>query len=105
MKHILSFDIDEIGRNEFLEHCTKNPIDNKDKIISYMEKYMVPFTNILATSSCVVDIMSGTEIKLPDNGFTDGEYLWFTSELYHFKQYNLKLNDDFIDHVLKKVTV
>ena len=35
-----------------------------------------------------------------NNAHSDGVYQWYEDEIYHFEKYNLKLNDDFIQHVL-----
>lgn len=98
-KYILNFDIDTLTADKISEHCTKHPIDRKDEIISYMKSGQKEWF----TTACVYDIVTKQEIDIPDTGYTDGEYLWYATEIYHFEKYNLKLNDDFIEHVLSKI--
>ena len=97
-KRILGFDIDGLTADTLSEHCTTQPIDGKDEIVSYMKSGHKEWF----TTACVTDIVTGEETETPDNGFTDGKYLWYAAEIYHFEKYNLKLNDDFIAHVLSK---
>lgn len=104
MKHIVCFDIDDISKEMFSGFCTESDILNKDTILNYVRSYMEPGTHLFATTACVTDIVTGEETETPDNGFTDGEYLWYAAEIYHFEKYNLKLNDDFIAHVLSKMS-
>jgi hypothetical protein len=34
------------------------------------------------------------------NLYTDGIYEWDDEEIYHFEHYNMKLDDEFIKHIL-----
>ena len=34
--------------------------------------------------------------------YNDGKYRWFTDTIYYFEKYNVKLPDDFIEHVLNQ---
>lgn len=95
---ILAFDIDGLTADTISKHCTTRPIDGKDSVISYMKSGHKKWF----TTACVQDIVTEQETDIPDTGFTDGEYLWYAAEIYHFEKYNLKLNDDFIAHVLSK---
>lgn len=82
-----------------MKRCTADKIDNKDRILAYMKS----FEPECFSSAFVVDIVEDFDTQIDDVGFTDGEYTWYTSWIYHFEKYNLKLNDDFIAHVLSKV--
>lgn len=95
---ILDFDIDSLTAGTLSEHCTIHPINGKSGIISYMKSGRKEWF----TTDYVEDIVTGQETDIPDTGFTDGEYLWYAAEIYHFEKYNLKLNDNFIAHVLNK---
>lgn len=97
---ILDFDIDGLTADTISEHCTTHPIDGKDEIVSYMKSGHKEWF----TTACVQDIVTEQETDISDTGFTDGEYLWYAAEIYHFEKYNLKLNDDFIAHVLSKMS-
>lgn len=69
----------------------------KNKIVDYLKKFKAS----LFTSDPVVDIFTGAVVADADNGYTDGRYTWFKSEVYYFEKYNLKLNKDFIEYVLE----
>ena len=64
---------------------------------------MKSFSPSLFTSAPVIDVFTDEEVTTADNGYSDGEYTWYESEIYHFDKYNLKLNDDFIEYVLNKI--
>lgn len=96
MKYILNYDIDE-KNSDFLKKQFQNfDPEYKNTVLSYMKA----FKPILFTSMFVVDIITNTDTKKIDNGYSDGEYIWYESEIYYFEKYNLKLNDDFIKHIL-----
>lgn len=70
----------------------------KDKILAYFKKYK----QVVAITREMVDYISGKSLRKSVLGFTDGEYWWTSEEVYHFEKYDMKLNDDFISHVLAK---
>ena len=98
-KYALNIDIDTLTADTISEHCATHPIERKAEILSFMKSGRKE----LFTTACVRDIVTEQETDIPDTGFTDEEYLWYAAEIYHFEKYNLKLNDDFIAHVLSKV--
>lgn len=99
MKYAISSSIRYLSKEDFLKRCTDADIDNNDKIVQYMRS----FEPECFSSAFVIDIVNGFDTQIDDTGFTDGEYTWYTSWIYHFEKYNLKLNDDFIAHVLSKI--
>lgn len=88
--------IKKIGVSEFSKIISENPIDEKEKVLEYLKK----FPEVAFTSEPVRDKYSNKIVYDADNARTDGKYTWYESEIYHFEKYNLKLNDDFIQHVL-----
>ena len=99
MKYILSYDIDAVNKDVLSKNILSNSITGKEIILNYMKS----FSPTLFTSAPVIDIFTNEEVKSADNGYSDGEYTWYESEMYYFDKYNLKLNEDFIKHVLSKV--
>jgi hypothetical protein len=99
MKYILNYDIDDLSAEALKKQFMDNPISNKVEIL----KYMKSLSPSIFTSAPVIDVFTDEEVKSADNGYTDGEYTWYESEIYYFEKYNLKLNDDFIEYVLSKV--
>lgn len=75
----------------------ENP--NKKKILSYLK-------NSSFESSCttekVFDYVEKKITDIPMVSYCDNKFYWDDREIYYFEKYNLKLNDDFIEYVLKR---
>ena len=84
-----------MSKEEFNKNTTKNPVDDKYKILEYLKR----FEDCAFTSQPVYDIYNGEKISDADNAKTDGVYTWYQSEIYHFEKYDLQLNDDFIRYL------
>jgi len=97
-KYIFDKSIEELKKDELLKFTSNFAIDNKDVILSYMKR----FSECAFTSAPVKDIFSGELVCNANNARTDGVYQWYENEIYYFEKYNLKLNDDFIEYVLKR---
>lgn len=98
-KFITDIDINKLSEEQLKNLISEQPVKNKDIILSYLKKF--PYSAF--TSQPVFDKFSGEEVFFADNAHTDGMYTWYESEIYHFDKYNLKLNNDFIEHVLNKI--
>ena len=92
-------DLNKMRPGEINNYIDSRSLDRKNDILDYMRSGNSP---VLFTSQPVKDAVTGEELKKVDNGYSDGKYLWFESEIYHFDKYNLKLEDDFIKYVLNK---
>lgn len=97
---LLAFDtnISDLSEKEFEKNTSETAIPCKEKILGYMKK----FDPCAFTTQPVYDRITGEKVVKADNEHSDGEYSWYESDIYHFEKYNLKLNDDFIQHVLSK---
>ena len=84
--------------DEFMKVTSETEISCKSVIAEYMRKY----GPCAFTSEPVYDKLTGEKVFGADNAHTDGKYIWYETEIYHFNKYNIKLNDDFIEHVLKQ---
>lgn len=84
-----------MSKEEFDKNITKNPVDDKYKILEYLKR----FDDWAFTSQPVYDIYSGEKVSDADNAKTDGVYTWYQSEIYYFEKYNLHLNDEFIHYI------
>ena len=80
------------------EMISKNGIPEKNKILQYLKS----FEPDCASGMTLTDEVTGNDTDLSVNGFEDGTYFWDTRHIYHFEKYNLKLNNDFIKHVLSR---
>ncbi len=87
----------EFTRNPNL--LINNVCESKKLILDYLNS----FKTICASGMWLKDVIDGSIINIQVLGYSDGEYLWDTREIYHFEKYDMKLNDDFIQHVLDKV--
>ncbi|MBQ8567968.1 MAG: hypothetical protein IJ446_01985 [Oscillospiraceae bacterium] len=72
-------------------------IPKKSKILNYFKTYS---SAIAYASSTVTDIITKSKTDIPNAMFTDSFFEWSSSIVYHFEKYNLKLTDEFIQHVL-----
>ncbi len=97
-RYIFDKSIKELKHDELLNVTSENAISNKDIILSYMKG----FSECAFTSAPVKDAFTGEVVYDANNARTDGIYQWYESEIYHFEKYNLKLNEDFIQHVLNR---
>ena len=100
MKFAISTSIRNLNKEELLKRCTDGAILEKNDILEYLKS----FSPNCYSSALVNDILEDQETDISEVGYTDGEYIWYSSWIYHFEKYNLKLNDDFIAHVLSKLS-
>lgn len=98
MKYILNRNIEKMSDKEFELACS-NEIFEKSTIL----KYLKSFKPKGYTTAPLIDKKTGEQISEGFAGYSDGEYEWYDYWIYHFEKYNLKLNDDFIAHVLSKI--
>lgn len=97
MKYAINSNLRKLSKADFLKLCTPKNIPNKNKILEYLKSFDAEY----CSAALVYDVVTGKETQTDELGFTDGEYTWYSSWIYHFEKYNLKLNDDFIEHILK----
>lgn len=99
MKYAINIDVSKKSKEDFLKLCTKNEIENKDYVLKYMKSAKVD----AYSTAYVFDVVNNDETTIDEVLYSDGNYLWSSSWIYYFEKYNLKLNDDFIEHVLSKI--
>lgn len=97
-QYIFDRSIQELSKDELERVTGKTPIDGKEKILAYLKQ----FPECAFTSAPVKDAFTGNIVYGANNARTDGVFQWSESEIYHFEQYNLKLNNDFIQNVLNR---
>lgn len=100
MMFIRNKSISDLTKEELDNNFLSEPINQKSQILKYLKSFSEPYA---FTSQPVIDVFTNEEFEYVDNGFSDGVYVWYKSQIYHFEKYNLKLNDDFIEYVLSKV--
>ena len=82
--------------SSFIALCDSKPIENKADIVRFFAKCI----SIGDGSGVVTDRMTGKATGEYEKMFQDGDYVWYADEVYHFKKYNLHLNDDFVSYVM-----
>ena len=89
--------VDKISAEDQKSISAKYDKDEKAKVLSYLKKFEVASF----TSAPVVDAFTNEIVAVADNGYTDGKYTWYESEVYYFEEYDLKLDKDFIEYIKK----
>lgn len=70
----------------------------KQKIVEYLKKGK----HIAESPSRITDFITGQPINIPLSMQSDGQYSWRSDIIYYYENYNIKLNPEFVAHVLKK---
>lgn len=76
-----------------LDHCKAEPIKNKKLVLDYMgdQKYLEAIR-----ASHIFDYVKNTRTVITNKTYTDGDFFWTEEERYHFDNYNLELERDFL---------
>lgn len=64
--------------------------EEKAKLISYMQSFE-PY----AAAGRIFDCVTGEHIKKEDVGYTDGEFMWTSQDIYHIEKYNAAVTNAF----------
>lgn len=99
MKSIVKFR--ELNGNEYpsIQSMISSIKDaEKDIIVEYLKSGK----HIAESPSRLTDLITGQPIGIPLSMQSDGQYSWRSDVVYYYEKYNIKLNDDFVAHVLKK---
>lgn len=95
-KHIVNGEM-LLNPDEFISE--NNP--SKAELLSFFSS--IPADAVAAGH--LTDIFTGKEIKSVDLCyFENGQWWWTTRDIYHFNKYDMKLDGDFCDYVLKQVS-
>ena len=89
----------ENSNNPNLNTMINFPIENKSVILRFLKS----FEPVAIMAHGVMDYVKNT----PNNSesmvlFNSDEWFWTNEMIYHFDKYDLKLNNDFIEYVLKR---
>lgn len=88
----LGFDVSE----SLKDNISKTPISEKERILQFLKTGT--YNGVRCSS--IYDYVKNEPTFKDINLYTDGIYEWDDEEIYHFEHYNIKLDDDFIEHVL-----
>lgn len=71
-------------------------VEGKEKIL----KYLTSFYPKVATMARVMDHVKKEEVKeLCDLGYYDGVFVWDETDIYHFREYNMPLMEEFLEFI------
>ncbi len=73
-----------------------NPVDNKSVIESFFDKHSPDIVLACRATDYVKEKHIGKSLKI----YSSGGFCWSNEVVYHFKHYDLKLDDEFIAYVL-----
>jgi hypothetical protein len=75
-------------------------IKRKDEILQYLKN-----EEFFAGTRCstMKDLVKKENTHLPTYAYSDGKYFWDDEEIYHFEKYDMRLNDEFVNHALKEI--
>ena len=104
--HYQEFYSDGVSR-EFVESLPKladliseTPIDHKAEIVNYRNDGEVG----LACSALSRDVLTGERLKIRKQTRHDDVYEWNESLAYYVERYNVRLPQEFVDHVLAQIS-
>lgn len=99
MKNIVEFK--EVYGNDYpsiRSMISENKDKNKDIIIAYLKNGK----RTAESPSRPIDLITGKSLNMSLAMQSDGMYTWRSDFVYYYEKYNLKLNPDFISHVLQQ---
>lgn len=69
---------------------------SKRDLLSYLQSAPV----YAAAAGMVFDEIAGTQTDIPLLAYEKDGFLWDSRDIYYLDKYNMKLNDEFMAHVL-----
>lgn len=81
-----------------IDEYSDSPHPEKEKIL----KYLKSFKYSLVSSQCITDKKENCFIDMAYMFYNDGKYEWSSSEIYHFEKYNLILDSNFANYIIKR---
>lgn len=100
MKYISSINLyGKIDLQELKASCSVSALPEKNKVLEYLKKEKLISAY---TTEKVFDLFKGKKTNIAVVAYNDETYYWDDRDVYYFENYNLKLNDDFIQHVLNR---
>lgn len=90
----------KVNVEELKDNLSKTECKYKQIILEYLKN--LNFRTAYTTER-VFDFVKNKETDIPMVAYEDEKYYWDDREIYYFEKYNLKLNDNFIQYVIKKM--
>ena len=92
----------ELGYKEapsLKEFFSNRPHEFQNEIIKYMESRPIDFVRTRLPK----DAFTGEFMHIEEYAQSDEKYFWGSPLIYYVKKYNLRLPEDFVQHVLAKI--
>lgn len=80
------------------ENFASESYPEKEAILSYLKSGSLD----AIAGSCSIDVFTGESTGIPGSVRSDGTYSWGGDLAYYVDKYNLRLPDEFVNHVLSK---
>lgn len=93
--HYAEYDSEEEAK--LLDNISEHEIESKEIVLQYLKGG----TDAGVRCSAVYDFVENASTGKTIHCYTDGEFEWDDSEIYHFENYNLKLDNEFIEKILR----
>jgi len=93
--HYAEYDSEENAK--LIDNISTNEIEGKGTVLQYLKNG----SDAGVRCSAVYDFVERASTGKTIHCYTDGEFEWDDSEIYHFENYNLRLEDEFIEKVLR----
>lgn len=74
------------------------PLDEKQKVVDYLQNLDFRGTSFL--QGPLTDAFTGELMPAKGNGFNDGTWYWYDDLWFYVDKHDVKLPDDFVQHVL-----
>ena len=91
----------EITQDTLARSIPKEKPDYYNKMLDYLKSGIV----ISAMAHINHDVFTGEKIPYEACVYTDGKYRWTSEIIYYVEKYNLILEKEFINHILKEETI
>ena len=89
-----------MGFPSMKEFFQSGKYENQDKIVRYLRTG----EPVMVQTMLPRDVFTGEPLGIEKVFINDGEYIWSSDLAYYVEKYNLLLPDEFIKHVLKKIS-
>ena len=99
MRYIGKYDELSPGRgyDTMRNHMEETPYPQKERVIKYLTSGKID----MVSAEIPKDVLTGKRIPGEKIGMNDGKYLWWNTLAYYVAEYNLRLPEDFENHIMK----
>ena len=85
------------GYDSIKNHFVPIGYANKEKIVEYLMSGSVD----MVSAELPKDVLTGQVITGEKLGMSDGKFAWWNTLAYYVEKYNLRLPEEFENHILK----